>query len=108
MVKITKVSVSFSFTKQLKQYEPAKYFSAIEAELDEGDNRDQVVRELFELCKDDIREQADGKRERIEAKPRAAPKVPEFKMNEEVTGDEVRKEEVNIYNAEMAKIQNED
>jgi hypothetical protein len=59
-MKIEKVIVGFSFTKQLRQYEPVRVSSTAEATLEEGDHRDDCVRSLFRLCRDDVRQQLQG------------------------------------------------
>jgi len=61
-MKINKITVSYSTTVQMRQFEPVSIYASAEVQLDPGDHLDTVFRKTYNELHQEIEAQAEKKK----------------------------------------------
>ena len=64
-MRVTEVAVSFSYTKNLGNYQSLKAEASATAELESGEETTEVFDRLFKLVKNEVRKQVREEREQM-------------------------------------------
>lgn len=60
-MKITTISASFGFTKNLGNYQTLRADATVTAEINEDENADDAFKKAFELAKEQVSRETGGK-----------------------------------------------